>query len=585
MPLRRPAPLFLAALAAAILAAPSPAQTTESADPNDAYARNRIPASFAQGSPTSRVYVHVWNPPADAQETERTKERLAREFGLRPGGSFEQFHADAALAHVKRLPWVKEAEVRLYAIGAGGEVTVVLLVTLLGAEPKPVPPPAGAIGTSQLGQLPLLWKDDQGMVKLIVNPSAGAYVDRDAFLGNPGAFGSDPAMAGTLTHLEYGMELGIGGIFQLGDSPFFLFGTGSYVWSGTLGADIYSTTSSRGIGAWEDGYGGLLIAPHTSSSSFRLTVGRQKFSLNRNFQIGHVLGAANGGDRAATDLSPRNAYDLVVDALYQVGRLSFQAFFARANELPSSDSRTEYAGVNVAYTDSRTLDASLSLIGIPHSKGAYPLPDGSRLAREGLRSVNPRLKWSRAFGVPGLWLEGEWAHQWNTNYSMSADGWGLWAGYTFEKTPWKPALLYRYAVVTGDDPSTSTYERFDNLTGGVQRDWAQGMTMIKLSTNRNLRTHRFEASLRPKGGLDLSVDCYDFWADTLNNLGGQPALATYASSHLGQEITPTLQWMVNANLFVQGLASYLVPGPGLRDTLPGPTHVWQTYKLSLYWFY
>ena len=87
------------------------------------------------------------------------------------------------------------------------------------------------------------------------------------------------------------------------------------------------------------------------------------------------------------------------------------------------------------------------------------------------------------------------------------------------------------------------------------------------------------------GGLDLSVDCYDFWADTLNNLGGQPALATYASSHLGQEITPTLQWMVNANLFVQGLASYLVPGPGLRDTLPGPTHVWQTYKLSLYWFY
>ena len=43
--------------------------------------------------------------------------------------------------------------------------------------------------------------------------------------------------------------------------------------------------------------------------------------------------------------------------------------------------------------------------------------------------------------------------------------------------------------------------------------------------------------------------------------------------------------MFNRNLFIQALATYLIPGPGLKDSLPSPTHVWQSYKLSLYWFF
>ena len=103
------------------------------------------------------------------------------------------------------------------------------------------------------------------------------------------------------------------------------------------------------------------------------------------------------------------------------------------------------------------------------------------------------------------------------------------------------------------------------LAGGVQRDWAQGLDTIKVAINRNMRTHRVELSVKPLDGLELSVDYYHFTADTRNNLGGQPPVATYGTGHLGQEITPTLQWMVGQTLYIQALATFLRPGPALSQ--------------------
>lgn len=573
---------LLALLAAFLPAAALAQERAADADPSAAH---RISAAQADGFQVSRVYVHLRNPVTDEAANERRRTEIADAFGIRSGSLFSQFRTDVAAASVRRLSFVRDVEVRLYSTTGGGEVTIALLVTLLGAEPKPEPAKAGALATGAAGQLPLLWKDEKGMLKLIVNPSAGAYVDRSPWLGNPGAFVGNAGMETTLAHMEYGMEVGVGGIVGLGRSPAYLFGAASYVFSGTFGLDAFSTDSSRGHGEVEDLYGGLVFAPPSSRSSFKLSAGRQKFSLNRNFLMGHVLGATNAGDRAATDLSPRNAYDLVVDAEWQRDRFGLRGFYARANELPASDTKTAYAGVNATWSDSRRIDASLAFVAIPSSEGTYLLPGGATAPREGLRAVNPRVRWTSAFGVPGLWLEAEWAHQWSTSLDMSADGWGVWAGYAFTKTAGRPAALYRYSVLSGDDPSTATYERFDTMTGGVQRDWLHGMAMTQVARGRNLRVHRVELSVKPKPGLDLSVDMYDYRADTLNNLGGQRALPTYASSHLGNEVTPTLQWMVNGNLYVQALATYLIPGPGLRDSLPAPTHVWQAYKLSLYWFY
>jgi len=43
--------------------------------------------------------------------------------------------------------------------------------------------------------------------------------------------------------------------------------------------------------------------------------------------------------------------------------------------------------------------------------------------------------------------------------------------------------------------------------------------------------------------------------------------------------------MIGQSLFVQALATFLIPGEGIRDVLPEPAHVWQTYQLSFYFFF
>jgi hypothetical protein len=532
-----------------------------------------------------RVYVHLIGAGSDPAADEAVRREVAEVFGMWPGEAFNVLLAEAGLARVGAMPGVAGAEYRVYSTDGGAQVTVAVLVTPRPAPP-PVAAPSGALASGgSLRDLPKLWQDDRSLAKLVVNPSFGAYADRDAWLGNPGAFVRQPDQPRDLGVVEAGLELGIGGVTRLGGSDAYLYGAASWVGSTTQGRDVFSADTSRVHGGVEDLYAGVLVARKGTRSSLNVSAGRQKFTLNRNLLIGHVLGASNGGERAASNLSPRNAYDMTFDARWRLGSLVLQAWYADPDELPANDSHSRFAGFNLRYNDNASLDASLTLLGVPSSDARYPTPDGRVLGREGLRAANPRVRWNGAFGVEGLWLEAEWAHEWSTEFSMSADGGGIWAGYTFTRAAWRPAVLYRYAVMTGDDPTTDTYERFDTLTGGVQRDWAQGMDMIKVAINRNMRTHRVEFSVKPKEGLELLVDYYYFTADERNNLGGQRPVSTYGGSYLGQEISPTLQWMIGKNLFVQGLATFFLPGAGISSVLPERTATWQTYQLSFYFFF
>lgn len=582
----RPVEILAVVLIASVCCCAMSGQASAVADEDhvDPHADQRVPPGLAVGQNIQLVYVHLMNPTADEARNEQARQQIAAEFGIKPGAAFNELVWRTASDRVRGLPFVTQVESRLYTIGAGGQVAVAVLVTL--QEPGEVVPPArqGALATGELGDLPELWRDDRSLLKLVVNPTVGVFADRDPWVGNPGAFVGQPDKDQTAV-LETGIELGIGGITRLGDSDSYVYGAASYLVSGTLGKDIYTDDTSRWHGGVEDLYAGLLVARSGSDRSLNLSFGRQKFSLNRNLLIGHVLGASNAGERAATNLSPRNAYDMTVDARYTWGRFTLQAWFADPDESPTGDTRSQYAGLNFRYNDNQDLDATLTLLGAPRSDSRYATPDGVIGTREGLRAVNPRVRWNSSFGVAGLWLEAEWAHQWHTDLDMAADGMGLWAGYTLGDVGWRPSVLYRYAVFTGDDPSTGTYERFDALTGGVQRDWAQGMDMIKMVINRNLRTHRIEFSIKPADGLDLSLDYYHFRADERNNLGGQPPLATYASGHLGQEFTPTLQWMIGRHLYLQSFLSFVVPGPGLKDALPEPTRTWKTFQLACYGFF
>lgn len=574
-----PAFLCLACLWPACVAAQAAADSGRDAPDR----HQRVPLGFAEGQTIEQVYVHVVNPGPDAARNEQMRTQVEDAFGILPGSAFNELIAESALRQVRALAAVETVELRVYSVGGGHQVAVALLVTIRPEREVAPPAATGVFATGRARDLPKLWQDDRSLVRLVVNPSVGAYGDLGVWLGNPGAFVGLPDKDSTGV-VEGGLELGVGGITRVGNSNTYVYGRVSYVGSTTMGRDVFSDDTDRAHVGVEDLYGGLLVAAPGAKRRLNVSMGRQEFSLNRNLLIGHVLGASNGGDRAASNLSPRNAYDMTVDARLQLDHVTLQAWLADPDELPASDSRSRYAGLNFRFNDNRRLDATLTFLAVPRSDAAYFFPDGSVGSRGGLRAINPRVRWTSAFSVPGFWVEGEWAHQWHADFDMSADGGGVWLGYQRTAAAWKPAVLYRYAVFTGDDPGTATYERFDSLTGGVQRDWAQGLDMVKVGINRNMRTHRVEVSVKPRDGVEFSIDYYDFTADTANNLGGQRPVSTYGSGRLSQEVTPTLQWMVGSKLFIQGLATFLVPGPGLSQVLPEPTRTWKTFQLSFYWF-
>jgi hypothetical protein len=43
--------------------------------------------------------------------------------------------------------------------------------------------------------------------------------------------------------------------------------------------------------------------------------------------------------------------------------------------------------------------------------------------------------------------------------------------------------------------------------------------------------------------------------------------------------------MIGQTLYVQTLATFLRPGPALRQVLPEPTRTWKTFQVSFYWFF
>ena len=577
---------ILAVLALAALAVPAAAQAPPgrpaplvTADPNDGA---RLPPSLADGLAIERVYVHVVNPTGDAVRDEALRAALEDAFALKAGGTFSDVLAGVTLRDLLAGPEVDAAEYRLYRSDDSAAIILALIVRTRAPEAKPPAAPKGVLPTRRWAEFPVIYENNRSQVRAMVNPSFGVYDDERAWLGNPTAFNPRYDVPASLAWPEFGLEIGGSAIVQLGTAPVYVYGAASTVVSGTLSNDVFSSEDHRSHTETEKLYGGLLVARKGARTAFDLSVGRQKFSLNRHLLFGFVLGSTNGGDRGASFLSPRQAQDLVVNARLRVGRTVIQGFLNDPNELPVADSRSRYAGLNIRYNDNKRLDASFTFAGAIRSTTAYTVPDGRDLRRDGLRVVNPRVKWDRAFGVPGLWVEGEVGREWHADFDMSAHAYGAWAGYRFSKAPWRPAVLYRYSVFSGDNPATAAYERFDPLLGGVQRDWLQGMIMVKLANNANLEAHRFEASVRPRPGMEFVLDVYKFRARQANNLGGARPFQAWPSEDLGYEVTPTLQWSITPRLFLQSLVSVKVPGKGMADALPGPARAWATFQASLY---
>lgn len=568
--------LGTALLAAALLLPAGAARAQEAST----HPSNLPQALQAEGVPVEQVSVALRSSAGAAEQDETALAAVRRIAATLAGDPFSAIETMRAVARMEREAAVRKVAYRLLPQGANA-VRIQFLVDAAPAAPKEPGLPSGIL-TGALGDFPVLYKDDRSLFTAIVAGGLGAYSDGNAWFGAPQLF-LNPAAGyypGARTSWTEGsLELGGGFAAQLGNTPLYAFGalTGMKTW--TLGADIFRD-DNRDFDAVEKAYAGLFYADAATRNYAKLGVGRQTFTLNDGFLVNLVRGSVNAGPRGASYLGPRltNQFSVLADG--RLGAWSFNAFYIDPSELEEFETDTTFLGGNLKYRFTGDVALDATLISIVTSESTYQTADGRSLPRQGTNTAAAHLLWKN-LGADGVFLESEFGHQWHPDYDMSA--WAGYAtlGYIARQAKWTPSLSYRYAVFSGDDPATQGYERWDSLLSTGLGIWLQGINFGKIVSNSNLATHRVQLNVAPMEALNVTFDYHRLILPQTADVNASRLPAPVTSHDLGQEFTLSARWAINRNLYLQGLASYAMPGAALKDL--GADENWSTLQLSLYW--
>lgn len=567
-------PRFLP-LAALLLAAPLGAQQA---------ARAPVAPARFEGVPIRLVYLDLRDSAGAEIADPALRAAVDSAVAIPVGAPFSQLFADVAIQRVRAVPGVVAARWELYETAMPG--SVVLAVRVTAAPSGGAAPARGWIATGRAGEFPLLLETAHSLLRVQLNGGLGAfhewvpwYGDADAFVGGSPLF-PDPA-TGSATWAEYSVEAGLYGATRVA-GPVYLFGSGSAVAAGSVGQDPWRSDLRFELEV-ERAYVGTVIDLPGKDVGLSLTYGKLAWQLNQGFLFSQFAGSFNAAQWGASYTAPRIALQQAAIAKARLGKFSLEGFFIDPQEYRERDSGTQYLGVHARFNDPRTFDVGLAFYGVPRSETRYALPDGATGPREGLRTFNARLVSSRAGGVPGLQLEGEYAYQWNTNFPMAANAGYVQLGYESPTRDWHPNLSYRFGYFQGDDPATRTFERFDAPQSSGSDNWLQGNILRKAVVNSNVLSHRVRLGLSPRPGMNLVLSWFHLWADQRNNLGGSKPLQQLAGDTFGDEVDLTLSWGVSRHLFLLALAGVAIPGDAIDQALAGRAELWRSLQLSLFW--
>ena len=393
--------------------------------------------------------------------------------------------------------------------------------------------------------------------------------------GNPIVQGK-PAGAGYSNWVEGYLHYGLYGITPVTDK-LYVYGGLSSISSGSTGQELF-TNQTRGYTFWEDAYAGFVTGT-TDDKGNRLAVnfsaGRQKFTLANAFLIANT--AANGWDRAALQANARWAADMLVLGQVRYNNTKFEAFYVKPDELPVIDTHTELAGLNVESRPVSGLMAAASYVTALKGDYSYYSPVGNVLAtREGLNVYDVRATYTpKPLNEPGPFFGAEAALQTHRDFDMLATAAYGEVGYSFIDKPWSPSISYRVSYFSGDDPDTKAYERWDPLlSGGNGEQWVQGASHFKVVQDSNVIAHRIQARFRPLPTVEVVPQFWAFQADSLDNIGGNPALSFLDSYPYGYEANVTVKWFPNRNWYVHGMLSDTIPGEAAQQALDHDAMDW-----------
>jgi hypothetical protein len=521
------------------------------------------------------VSIRLSNPSADAGLNDRITDSVRRALSLFPGTLFSQDRAAFAIGRALRNPDVADITYDL-GFGRAGGLDVQVTVTLAAA---------GQIGTGRgyaitgnRKDLPLLYDRGGTVLRFKLDALGLYYANQNAWYGDPQAMlAGNPLVRGNPAGKAF--EGWVEGLVTLGASgitpitkQLYAYGAVSLMTTGSTGQELF-TDLTRSYTAIEDAYVGI-VGGNTSASgnrlAFNLSAGRQRFTLANALLIANT--AANGDERAALQANARWASDLLALGQLSYNDTKLEVFYVDPDELPVIDTNTRIGGINIETTPLPGLTLAASYLSSPQSSYSYFGPTGSVIGtRQGLETVDLRFTWAAPENGPGPFFGGEIARQTNRSFGMDAKAAYIEAGYTFANTAWTPSVGYRLSYFSGDDPATAAYERWDPLlSGGNGEQWVQGSNHFKVVQDSNVIAHRLQARMRPSPKIEVVPQLWAFYADSLNNIGGNPALTFLGDTEYGYEANVTVKWFASRNLYVHGMLAYTVPGEAVDLALDDP---------------
>jgi hypothetical protein len=527
-----------------------------------------------QGLRIDAVRITLIPQPESGETRTALEDRVRRALDLFPGTAFRNLFLDWGLSKLKSEPWVGDAQAELMPGDSGG-VVIEVRVTVSDQAKASARAPA----------FPNLHQGADSLVKVKLMASGLAYANHNAWYGQPGAFvganplASKPAGAGWAPWAEGATEVGIQGIGPI-TSSVYAYGSLSWLQSGSVGSELF-TNEPRTYGGLEDAYAGLIFGKTWNDGArlvFNLSAGRQPFQIADGMLI--RITAGNGFDRAGLQLNPRWAADnlLLAEARYNTWRI--QTFQLDPDELPAIDSRTIINGVNIDAGLGTARQWGLTWLYVPQSDYGYYTPSAAG-TRAGLEVIDARLSWlPTAPGGAGPYAKTELGYQINHVNSFPMRAWAGYVegGYTLAGLRFSPSLSYRLSYFSGDNPATTTYERWDPLlSGGTPEEWVQGINHYNMFQDSNVIAQRIQVQLRPSRTTEVVPQLWLFNADQTNNLGG--TLAQLAGRTLGWELNLTGKYYPTRHLYFQGSIAITGPLSGVDGAVDGHLTPWVSAML------
>ena len=533
-----------------------------------------------------RVIIRIVNPSTDAGLNARVEDQVRTALGFFPGERFSDRLIDAQTSRARRTRDVAAIDHEV-SFGLRGGLDVTVLVTLGDASAAE----AGR-GMAFGGKFPTIYDKDGTFVRFKLDLFGLYYSNNNAWYGNPGLMlagnplvNGQPAGTGYEDWVEGYAHYGIYGITPVNANTY-VYGGLSAITSASLGQELF-TDRTRSFSGFEDAYVGIIGGQTDARGnrfSYNITAGRQRFTLANGFLIANT--AANGDERAALQANARWSADMLALAQVRYNDTKFELFYLDPDELPLLDSKTRYAGANLEMQPVQGLQLGFSYVTSPKSNQQYFVFDpvlGAPVirTREGLQVFDARFTYSpNPAGTQGPFFGAEYAVQRNRNFDMDARAGWIEAGYSWPQARWSPTVSYRVAMFTGDDPTTATYERWDPmLSGGTGEQWVQGANHFKVVQDSNVIAHRIQARFRPSPKVEIVPQLWLFRAESLTNIGGNPALTFLTDDDYGMEANVTAKWFVNRNVYVHGHIAYTVPGDAAKAALGGAAENWLSAML------